>query len=133
MIKEKSIFPGQKTKAILRVILAVGIIVPGILHFLLPEPFVKIVPEILPFPLALVYVTGIWEILAGIGLLIPSVSRSAAWSLVILLVAVYPANINMAINNISLGGVSDSPWFHAIRLPLQFVLIAWAYWYTKKS
>ncbi len=132
-MKKKSIFPWQKSKEILRVILAICIIIPGVLHFLIPEPFVKIVPEILPFPLALVYFTGIWEILAGIGLLIPSLSRGAAWSLVVLLIAVYPANINMAINNISLGEVSDSPWFHVIRLPLQFVLIAWAYWYTKRS
>ncbi len=120
-----------KYKEILRVILAVSIAFVGIIHFVIPAPFVKIVPPQLPYPLELVYISGFFEILGGIGLLVPQVSRAAAWGLVALFIAVYPANINMAVNHIKLDNIPNTNWFHAIRLPLQFVLIAWALWYTK--
>lgn len=122
-----------KNKELLRVILAVSIIVVGTLHFVVAEPFVKIVPPMLPYPLALVYISGFFEILGGIGLLVPPVSRAAAWGLFLLFIAVFPANINMAVNHIQLDGVPNSPWLHVIRLPLQAVLLAWAWWYTKPS
>lgn len=121
----------ENNKELLRVILAICIIVVGSLHFIVAEPFVKIVPDFLPNHLALVYISGVFEILGGIGLLTPPVSRAAAWGLLALFIAVYPANINMAVNQIHLDGVPDSPWLQAVRLPFQFVLIAWAYWYTK--
>ncbi|MEC4892521.1 MAG: DoxX family protein [Oscillatoria sp. PMC 1051.18] len=120
----------QKSKEILRVVLAVCMLVAGSLHFLVPEPFIKIVPDILPQPAAIVYISGAWEILAFFGLLIPPASRTTAWSLIALFIAVFPANLNMAINHIHLDGIPDSPWFQAVRLPFQAVLIAWAYWYT---
>ena len=123
----------NKNKELLRVILAVSIIIVGVLHFAISEPFVKIMPPQLPYPLELVYISGGFEILGGIGLLVPPVSRAAAWGLVALFIAVFPANINMAFNHIKLEHIPDSPWFHAIRLPLQAVLIAWAWWYTKPS
>lgn len=122
----------SKNKELLRVILAVCMIVAGPLHFVVPEPFIKIVPDVLPYPATLVYLSGIFETLLGIGLLIPPVSRVAARGLVILFIAVYPANINMAVNHIHLQNIPDDRWwFHAIRLPFQFVLIAWAWWYTR--
>jgi uncharacterized membrane protein len=121
----------EKNKEVLRGILAVCMLLTGALHFVTAEPFVKIVPDVLPHPLALVYISGFFEILGGIGLLIPTVSRAAAWGLVALFIAVYPANLNMAFNQIHLNGIPDSPWFQAIRLPFQFVLIAWAWWYTR--
>jgi uncharacterized membrane protein len=123
----------EDTKELLRVILAVAIIVVGILHFAVAEPFIKIMPPYLPYHRELVYISGFFEILGGIGLLVPPVSRAAAWGLIALFLAVFPANINMAINQISLPGVPDSPWFQAIRLPLQAVLIAWAWWYTRPN
>jgi uncharacterized membrane protein len=122
-----------KNKEVLRSILALCMLVVGASHFIVPEPFVKIVPAALPYPLALVYISGFFELLGGVGLLIPSVSRAAAWGLVVLFIAVYPANINMAVNQIALDGIPNSPWFQAIRLPFQFVLIAWAWWYTRKD
>ena len=120
-------------KQTLKGVFAVCMIVAGITHFIAPHPYVKIVPPQLPYPEAIVYISGFFEILGGIGLLIPFVSRAAAWGLVLLLIAVYPANINMAVNNIHIDNVPDSMWFQAIRLPFQFVLIAWAYWYTKPN
>jgi uncharacterized membrane protein len=122
-----------KNKEVLRSILALCMLIVGASHFLIPEPFVKIVPAALPYPLALVYISGFFELLGGVGLLIPSVSRAAAWGLIVLFIAVYPANINMAVNQIDLDGIPNSPWFQAIRLPFQFVLIAWAWWYTRND
>ncbi|MDY7024665.1 MAG: DoxX family protein [Cyanobacteriota bacterium] len=121
----------RKNKEVLRVILAVCIIVAGILHFAVPDPFIRIVPDFLPAPAALVYISGVFEILGGIGLLTPPVSQLAAWGLVALFIAVFPANINMALNHIHIDGIPEGNWFQAIRLPFQGVLIAWAYWYTK--
>ncbi|MBD0387891.1 MAG: DoxX family protein [Nostoc sp. C3-bin3] len=123
----------NKYKEILRVILAICIIVVGVTHFLVPEEYVKIVPPQLPYPLGLVYLSGFYEILGGIGLLVPPVSQAAAWGLLALFIAVYPANINMAVNLIKIEHIPNSPWVHVIRLPLQAVLIAWAWWYTKSS
>ncbi|OKH22273.1 DoxX family protein [Chroogloeocystis siderophila] len=123
----------RKNKELLRVILAGSIVVVGLLHFAVPEIFVRIIPFFLPYPLALVYISGIFEILGGIGLLVPTVSRAAAWGLVALFIAVFPANINMAVNHIHIDGIPDSPWFQVVRLPFQAVLIAWAWWYTKPA
>ncbi len=123
----------QKNKEILRVILAVCIVVAGVLHFAVPVPFIRIVPGFLPHPAALVYISGVIEIGLGVALLAPPISHLAAWGLVALFIAVYPANLNMAINGIEISGIPNTWWFQAIRLPFQFVLIAWAYWYTKPS
>jgi uncharacterized membrane protein len=115
----------------LRVMLAICIIVVGSLHFAVPDPFVRIVPPYLSHPLALVYISGFFEILGGIGLLVPPVSQAAAWGLILLFIAVFPANINMAVNAIDLPGIPDSSALRWGRLPFQAVLIAWAWWYTR--
>jgi uncharacterized membrane protein len=120
----------QHSQETLRGILAVSMVIAGILHFVQPEPFIRIVPGFLPVPAVLVYTSGVIEILLGIGLLIPATQRFSAWGLVALFIAVYPANLNMAFNDIHIDGVPDGWWFQAIRLPFQFVLMAWAYWFT---
>lgn len=121
----------NRRKEILRGILSVSIIVVGITHFLKPEQYARIVPPQLPNPVELVYISGFFEILGGIGLLIPYVSVAAAWGLIALFVAVFPANINLAINNIAIDGIPHSQLLYWIRLPFQAVLIAWAWWYTR--
>lgn len=121
----------RRNKTALRILLAVFMAAAGILHFVKPVPFIRIVPGFLPYPAVLVYLSGAIEVLLGIGLLIPPLIQSAAWGLVVLFIAVYPANLNMAFNHIDLNGIPDTWWFHAFRLPFQFVLIAWAYWYTR--
>ena len=118
-------------KEMLRVLLSVFIILAGTLHFITPDPFVKIVPSSLSHPLALVYISGVCEILGGLGLLLPPVSQAAAWGLILLFIAVFPANINMAVNQIDLPGIPDSSVLRWGRLPLQAVLIAWAGWYMR--
>lgn len=105
----------------------------GVAHFRNPEPFVRIVPPMLPAPLTLVYLSGIFEILGGIGLLVPSVQRTAAIGLCVLLLAVLPANIYMAMAGIKFHGFPSQPWQAWARIPLQFVLIGLLLWSTPKA
>ena len=108
-------------------------VVAGILHFVVPELYVQIIPPILPAPLALVYLSGVAEIAVGIGVLIPRTRRYAAWATIALLVAIFPANVYMATSMVvvdGIGGGDPSPLIRWGRLPLQGVLILWAYWYT---
>lgn len=125
----------NKHKELLRVILSVSLLIVGITHFAIPEPYVKIIPPQLPHPLMLVYLSGFYEILGGVGLLVPPTSQAAAWGIIALFIAVFPANINQAVNHIKIENIpySDSTIFQVIRLPLQLVLIAWAWWYTQPS
>lgn len=112
--------------------LAAAMIGIGVLHFVRPKPFVRIVPKYLPAPLALVYISGLFEILGGIGLLIPATRTWAAWGLIALYVAVFPANVYMLTDNISLDPRKPIPrWALWLRLPFQLVFIAWAYWFTQ--
>ncbi len=122
----------MKLITIFRILLAAFIVTAGTLHFVTPAPFVKIVPDYLPAHLEIVYISGFFEILGGIGLLVPFVSQAAAWGLIALFIAVFPANINMAINNIDIG-IPLEPWMLWARLPLQGVLIAWAWWLTREK
>ena len=108
-------------------------VVAGVLHFVAPELYVQIIPPILPAPLALVYLSGVAEIAVGVGVLIPRTRRYAAWATIALLVAIFPANVYMATSMVvveGIGGGDPSPLIRWGRLPLQGVLILWAYWYT---
>jgi uncharacterized membrane protein len=114
------------------VLLAVVMVSVGVLHFARPKPFVRIVPKFLPAPLALVYISGFFEILGGLGLLIPGTRVWAAWGLIALYIAVFPANIYMLTENISLNPKKPIPrWALWARLPFQFLFMAWAYWFTR--
>ena len=111
--------------------LAIAMIWVGVLHFVRPKPFVRIVPKYLPAPLALVYISGFFEILGGVGLLIPATRVYAAWGLIALYIAVFPANIYMLTDNVSLNPKKPIPrWMLWLRLPFQFLFIAWAYWFA---
>ena len=121
----------QVLKVVLRWVLALLMIGGGINHFLAPAPYVAMMPSALPWHLELVYVSGVFEILGGLGLLIPRTRRLAAWGLIALLFAILPANLNMAINHLPLAGKPIPQWALWARLPLQAVLIAWAWWFTR--
>jgi uncharacterized membrane protein len=121
----------NRRKEILRATLAIAIIIVGITHFIRPEQYARIVPPPLP-PFAMVYISGFFEILGGIGLVIPYLSVAAAWGLIALFIAVFPANIYQALNSIPIDGIPHHPILYWVRLPFQAVLIAWAWWYTQK-
>lgn len=112
------------------VLLAMVMVFAGAMHFIAPKGYVRIVPRSLPAPRALVSVSGVFEILGGLGLLIPATRPWAAWGLIALFIAVFPANVNMAVNRIGFGRKPTPPWLLWARLPLQAVLIAWAYAFT---
>ncbi|MGI8548138.1 MAG: DoxX family protein [Gemmatimonadaceae bacterium] len=108
-------------------ILAALFVVAGVLHFVIPDSYTRIVPRWLPAPRLLVYVSGVFEMLGGVGLLISPVRRPAAWGLIALLIAVLPANIQM-LEAAHVAGASALAqtllWF---RLPLQPLLMWWVY------
>ncbi len=116
----------------LRWLLAGLMILAGLNHFRMPALYIAMIPAWLPAPSALNIISGVAEILGGIGLLAPwpAVRRAASWGLIALLLAVFPANINMAIHNLPLGDNHVPAWTLWARLPLQVVLIAWAWWCT---
>jgi uncharacterized membrane protein len=110
-------------------------VVAGVLHFVVPELYVQIIPPVFPAALALVYLSGLAEIAVGIGLLVPRTRRHAAWATVALLVAIFPANVYMATHGVVIeglpGGGDPSNVVRWGRLPVQAVLILWALWYTR--
>ena len=118
-----------RLRLILRWLLAAIFVTTGVLHFVHPESFRKIVPPSFPNPSALVAISGVFELLGGISLLIRSLRRVAGWGLILLLIAVFPANIFMATNPRQAGAEHIPQWVLWARLPLQAVLIAWA-WYV---
>ena len=117
-------------KTIVLVVLAGIFVTAGIFHFVKPEPFVKIVPPFLPYPRALVYISGVAEILGGVALLVPQLRTFAAIWLIALLVAVFPANLNMALAP-ERAGLGIAPIWLWLRLPGQIVLIAAVWWATR--
>lgn len=104
-------------------------IIAGVSHFVATDFFLKIMPPYMPFHLTLVLVSGLIEIILGILLLVPRYSRLAAWGVIALLIAVLPVNIYVYQHQ----ELFPFHWFlHLLRLPLQGVLILWAFVYTRR-
>jgi uncharacterized membrane protein len=117
----------------MRVLLAIFFIGAGIMHFVIPDAYIRIVPPLLPAPGLLVFLSGIAEIMGGIGLLVPFTQRAAACGLVLLLIAVFPANIYMAAAHVPAPGILGQSWAQWLRLPLQIPLVIWALRYTRRA
>ncbi len=100
----------------------------GTMHFVDPGPFVAIVPPALPAPEARVYISGFFEIAGGLGLLVDRTRRMAAWGLLGLLLAVYPANLHMLVNEVYLEGMPHERWLLWARMPMQLVFAAGVLW-----
>lgn len=120
-----------KLKSGVRFLLGLLFVVAGILHFTHTEFYFKIMPPYLPYPHALILISGVCEIIGGAALLVPQLQRLAGYGLIALLLAVFPANIYMLINNANAGAAMFSPLLLWLRLPLQFVLIAIVWWCTR--
>jgi uncharacterized membrane protein len=118
-------------KIILKYLLCVFFVLAGLNHFISPAFYLKSMPPYLPWHLFLVYFSGFFQIALGVSLLVPALTRIAAWGLIALLIAVFPANIQMAINPQVYSDIN--PLVLWLRLPLQAVFIAWAYWYTRPT
>ena len=115
-------------------LMSIGLIYIGIKHFIDPDFFLKIMPPYLPWHLELVYISGFFEIFLGGLLLVKKYRYYAGWGLIFLFIAVYPANIYLAFNEAPQNALDISPFVASwVRLPLQFIIIAMAYWYTKSN
>ena len=120
----------SQIRVVSKYLLSIFMIVAGIMHFANPAFFLKIMPPYLPLHKELVMVSGIFELVLGILLLVPRSSRLAAWGIVALLIAVFPANLYLYQHQDILPA---SPLIHFLRLPLQAVFIMWAYWHTRPA
>ena len=109
----------------LRGLAAAGFVIAGVLHFVYPAKYQSIIPPRFPSPAALVAISGVAEIAGGLGLLIRPLRRAAQWGLIALLIAVFPANIHMALHPERIPELHVSRWLLWARLPLQGVLIFW--------
>lgn len=120
----------NKQKKIGLYILAALFVLAGINHFVNPLFYKKIMPPWLSLPYTLIYISGACEIVFGLLLMPKQTRRVAAWCIIALLVAVFPANIQMMLNYRE----EHNPylWIAILRLPLQLLLIWWAYLFTSK-
>lgn len=104
-------------------------IAAGINHFVDPAIYLRMMPPYLPFPSALVYLSGVAEVGGGIGVFSTRWRTAAGWGLVALLVAVFPANVHMALHPELFPNITPTLLWG--RLPLQGLLIAWTWWATR--
>jgi uncharacterized membrane protein len=115
-------------KRLVRWFFTLAFVTTGVLHFMRADLFVSIMPSYLPAHRELVYLSGVFEILGAVGLMIPTLRRWAAWGLMALLLAVFPANVHMAIHPEAFIAKGIPLWALYARLPVQFLLIYALWW-----
>lgn len=119
-------------KRILLWLMAAFYVFAGVMHFVRPDYYMPAMPPYLPWHAALVFLSGVAEVGLGIAVLIPSLRRWAAWGIIALLIAIFPANIHIALYNVPMFGSPEGAGIWSwVRLPFQAVLILWAWWYTR--
>lgn len=116
-------------RTIARWALALFFVAAGVNHFVMPEIYLGMMPSWVPAPQAANAISGVAEILGGLGVLIPATRRWAGWGLLALLVAVFPANVHVALEG-EMPGTSFSPVILWLRLPFQVVFAVWIVWTT---
>lgn len=121
----------QKFKVVMKYLLVVVYVAAGVNHFVNPEFYLKMMPPYLPWHLALVYISGVAEIVLGLLVLFPRFTQLAGWGLIALLIAVFPANVYMAQNPHLFPDLNQTALL--IRLPIQLLLIWWAWWATRPN
>ena len=114
----------QTLRALARPLIALSFVSIGVAHFRDPGLFVAIMPPALPWHRELVLLSGFFEVLGGVGLLVPRLRRTAAWGLLALLIAVYPANIHMLVNDVYLPDMPRQRWLLWVRMPMQLLFAA---------
>ena len=113
--------------SVARWVLALFFVAAGANHFRMPQTYLGMMPAWLPGPLVLNAVAGVAEVLGGVGLLVAPAQRPAGWGLIVLLVAVFPANVHVALQG-RMPGFDFSPTILWLRLPFQAVFLAWVWW-----
>lgn len=118
---------------ILRWLLVIGFVAAGLNHFRDPSFYRAMMPPYLPWHDALIVISGIAEIAGGIGVAIPATRRLAGWSLIALLIAIFPANLHMALHQVQAPGMTIDPLVLWLRLPFQALFIAWVWLVALRS
>ncbi len=122
----------SKTKRVLLWVMAAFYCVGGFNHLYNPDFYVAIMPPGLPNPEWLNVLSGLAEIILGVFVLEPKVRVLAAWGIIALLIAVYPANLWVWVENVGAGGPGTGNEIgNLIRQPFQILFIVWAWWYTR--
>ncbi len=122
---------GKLQKSILIIISSIFYTIVGVKHFIEPDYFLSIIPPYLPFHIELVYISGFFEILFGLMILFPKYRYYGSIGLILLLIAVFPANIYLAQNKEAQEAIGASQQIAIWRLPIQGILIWIAYWIRK--
>ena len=123
-----------RPKRVLLWIMGIFYIVAGIAHFANPDVYLPMMPPYLPWHLALIYLSGLAELVLGAAVLVEPLRPIAAWGIILLLIAIFPANLHIAMNNVPLFGATEGAGvWNWIRLPFQAVLMAWACWYADRG
>ena len=115
-----------------RAALAVMLTVTGIAHFTSTDLMIEMMPDFLPYKRETVYLTGILELSAVIGLLINKTAKSTAVLLIIFFISILPANIVGSLKQVNLGGMENGAMYLLFRIPLQILFIAWTYYFGIK-
>ncbi len=122
----------SRVKLVLLVVMAAFYVFAGVMHFVSPEAYLPMMPPYLPWHRELVFLSGVAEVALGVAVLVPQTRRWAAWGLIAMLIAIFPANLHIALYDVPVFGAEKGlAALNWVRLPLQLVLIAWAWWYTK--
>jgi len=120
------------TKRTLLFVMAIFYVIAGANHFVHPEVYMPMMPPYLPWHRMLISLSGAAEIGLGIAVLNPSFRHAAAWGLILMLIAIFPANIHIALYDVPIfGRTAGFGMWNWVRVPFQAVLIAWAWWYTR--
>jgi uncharacterized membrane protein len=122
---------GETTRA--RIGILFVFVFTSIGHFVKTTSMSRMLPPWMPKRVSLIYVTGVFELLAGIAVLIPDFSRPAGVLLCLFLIAVLPSNIYAALYRVDFGGHKMGPKYLFVRIPLQLFLIGWVYWFTVRG
>jgi uncharacterized membrane protein len=124
----------SRTKTVLLWTMGIFYVAAGVMHFVRPDFYAPMMPPYLPAHLALIYLSGLAEVVLGLAVLLPATRPLAAWGLILLLIAIFPANIHIALNNVPVFGAKEGAGiWNFVRLPVQGLLIAWAWWYTRSA
>ena len=115
------------------ILMSLFYIFAGYRHFVAPEFYLRMMPPYIPFHEAMVFLSGVAEVALGVALLVPQLRTYAAWGVIALLIAVFPANLYMAMANVPFGEAPTPGWLLWARLPFQLPLIAWAWWHTRSA
>ena len=113
-------------RTVLRLLLAAAYLAAGVLHLYIPTPFLRITPAWVPYPIAVIALTGICEVAGAVGLMVPRLRWWAGVMLAAYAVCVYPANVKHAVDYVTHGTGGLSLWYHIPRLAFQPVIVWWA-------